>query len=611
MPIVSVQELAAAKPHYLIIGGGTAGLVVAARLSEDPNTVVGVIEAGAYHKDDAGVNIPGFASRNLFKPDFDWSFASEPHKGTNNRPVPQPRGKGLGGSSLLNFTVAVRPTKEELNALEALGNPGWNWDNLWKYMKKSERLQPPELSKEDSLRYAASPDPKLHGTDGPIAKSYTSNLFPPFPAFMDTLEKLGLPRNPDTGGGDSIGSLLFPTTVDKKDCTRSYSASAYYAPNAERPNLLVVTGAHVTKILLEPSHDGLQRAVGVEFIKDEQTYRINASKEIILSAGAFQSPQILELSGIGNKKILKQHGIETRIDLPSVGENLQDHAYAPTIIEVDDRVPTMETTYVDEEFARQLELYKEGKGLFTALPANLCSFIPAHIFAESEDLARWKSLANLEASSPDVFADTPESVKRGIRKQYEYLAKWLDDPTAPMAQILSLYLHFPVPGLPVDTSKRYMSLLGAYTHPFARGSVHITSPSPFTPPAIKMNYLSNPVDTGILVKMQQFILKIYELEPAKEFVENRVIPPVGTENDEKKLEEYVRNFLGTVYHPVGTCAMLPKEDGGVVDSRLLVYGMENLRVIDCSILPLEACCNIQPLAYAIGEKGADIIKGVI
>ncbi|CAL1709438.1 unnamed protein product [Somion occarium] len=610
MPIVSVQELIAAKPHYLIIGGGTTGLVVAARLSEDPDTVVGVIEAGDYHKDDANVNVPGFASRNLFKPDFDWSFVSVPHEGINNRPIPQHRGKGLGGSSLLNFTASVRPAKAELDALEALGNPGWNWDNLWTYMKKSERLQLPELSKEDSLRYSASPNPKFHGTNGPVAKSYTSNLFEPFPAFMDTLEKLGLPRNPETGGGDTIGSLLLPTSVDKKDCTRSYSASAYYAPNAERPNLLVVTGAHVAKIILEPSRSGLQRAIGVEFVKNEETYRIDASKEIILSAGAFQSPQILELSGIGNKDILKKHGIETRIDLPGVGENLQDHAYVPTIIEVDQKVQTMETIYDEQEFARQLELYKDGKGLFTALPSNLCAFIPAHTFAESEDLARWKSQARLEASSPDVFANTPESVKRGIQKQYEQLAKWVDDPTAPMAQILSLYMHYPIPGLPIDPSKRYMSVFGSYTHPFARGSVHITSSSPFAHPAIKMNYLSNPVDADVLLKMQRLLLKMYETEPGNSVVKNIVLPPKGTDTD-SALTEHVRNYLNTIYHPVGTCAMTPREDGGVVDSKLKVYGTENLRVMDCSILPLEASNNIQTLAYAIGEKGADIIKGVV
>ncbi|CAL1710572.1 unnamed protein product [Somion occarium] len=609
MPIVNVDTFLGAKLDYLVIGGGTSGLVVAARLSEDPNVAVGVLEAGNDHADVPEITIPGMMARVIHNPEFDWTFYSELQKYANDRKVLQSRGKGIGGSSAINFLASVRPAKEELDVLERLGNPGWNWESLLKYMKKSEHLQIPNITPDQAVAYAVVPDPNLHGTNGPIAKSFPPHVTEMHSAVLDSLEKNGVPRNAENSGGNPVGGLLFPTSVDSSTATRSHSGSAYFAPNAQRPNFLVLTGAHAAKIILASGKAGLLRATGVEFIKDGKSYVANASKEIILSAGTFQSPQLLELSGIGDKDILNVHGIEPRIDLPGVGENLQDHSLAPAIIEVDKKVESLEVLFSPEGLAKHQELYKQQKGILAGIPSSLFAFFPAKAFAGTEDIQRWKSLSSISGSPPEIFEKTKPSVKRGIEKQYELLRGWVDDPAHPMALLLSLNGHFPIPGLTIDHSKRYMTSLLAYTHPFARGTVHIKSTSPLDAPAIQQNYLSNPVDLEVLTKILQFMDKVYATEPTKSLFVKRILPPKGVETDEA-LKEYVKSTLATVHHPVGTCAMLPREDGGVVDSNLLVYGTENLRVIDCSVIPLEISSNVQTLAYAVGEKGADIVKAV-
>jgi len=609
MPIVSVEQFVTTKLDYLVVGGGTSGLVVAARLSEDPNVTVGVLEAGKYHENAPEVNIPGMMARALHNPEFDWDFRTEPQKYVKDRKLPQSRGKGLGGSSLLNLLAMARPGKVELDALEELGNPGWNWETTLEYMKKSEHLDPTKLSPEDAVRYAAAPDPKNHGTNGPIAKSFPPHVTECHTAILDALEAVGLPRNPDNGDGYPVGGLLVVTNVDSTTATRSYSAPGYYAPNAQRPNFLVLTQAYATKIHLGATATGLQRATGASFSYDDKIHDVKAGKEVILSASTFQNPQLLELSGIGDKDILSSFGIETKIDLPGVGENLQDHALVPTIVEVDSKVKSIEILFDPVQLAEQQELYKQQQGILAGIPSSVFAFMPGNVIGSEEDVKKWKSLSSIEGSAPEIFEHTKPSVKKGIQKQYEILSKWIDNPVQPLSQLLMFNGPFPVPGLTIDFSKRHLTLLCAYTHPFHRGTVHIKSTNPAEPPAIRQNYFSNEADLDILVKTVKWINKVYATAPLKDLVVRKLVP-TGGETDEE-LRDWAKDMLATVHHPVGTCAMLPKELGGVVDSKLLVYGTENLRVIDTSVVPLQISSNVQTLAYAVAEKGADIIKGVV
>ncbi|KAF8516786.1 alcohol oxidase [Gautieria morchelliformis] len=612
MPVVSVDEFLASKLDYLVVGGGTSGLVVAARLTENPDCVVGVIEAGEYHETDPTVNLPGMAGHNIFNPKYDWRFTTVPQKYVNDRKVFQSRGKGLGGSSLLNILAFVRPSKDELDSFEELGNPGWNWKSLLEYMKRSERLEAPVLSPVEAKLLAVSPDSSLHGTDGPITKSFPmTHLTEVHAKTLDSLESFGVQRNLDNSGGNTVGSILCPTCVDTKTATRSYSASAFYAPNAQRPNFLVLTEAYATKIHLKEVDGGLKCATGVDIIKDGSTFTIHAAKEVILSAGSLQTPQLLELSGIGDRRILDATGIDTVIDLPGVGENLQDHANVPTIVEVDKNVESLEILNDPVQLKKHQDLYNQQKGIFASSPGSLLAFLPAKAFGNESDVQRWVSQASM-AITPEIFASTHPTVKRGIEKQYDIMRRWIDNPEHSMGQLLYMNGHFPIPGLTSDPNKRYMTLLCAYTHPISRGTVHIASKDPTEPPSIQQNYLSNPTDLDVLAKLVSFTMRLYKTKPISGLVIGPATPKLDDDqlNDEDTLHSYVRDTLGTVHHPVGSASMLPLEDGGVVDSNLLVYGTTNLRVVDCSIIPLEISSNIQTLAYAIGEKAADIIKGL-
>jgi len=610
MPIVSVDAFVKTKFDYIVVGGGTCGLVVAARLTENPNCIVGVIEAGGFHENVPEVNVPGMMGRGLGNPDLDWTFFTEPQKYANGRKVLQSRGKGLGGSSLLNFMASVRPNYLEVDALEELGNKGWNWKSVFAYMNKSEQLQPSDVPPELAEKYANIPAPELHGKDGPIKKSFPPHLTDLHPAFLDSFEQLGIPRNPESGGaGLPIGAFLLPTSVDRKTATRSYAATGYYTPNAQRSNLVVLTGAHASKILLKSSSTGLQHATGVEFIKDGITHSVEATKEIILSAGSFQNPQLLELSGVGDKDILNSFGIEPVIDLPGVGENLQDHSVVPVIVQVDQKIETAESLFDPEALARHQELYKQQKGLLAGPPASFMAFTPANVIGTAEGIKQWVEQCSIEGAPPEIFANTKPEVKRGIAKQYEIMSRWIADPAHPMALFISLNFGFPVPGVTTDPKKRYHTVLCCYTHPFARGTVHIGSTKPTDYPLIQQNYLSNPVDLDILEKAIRFLVKVQQTSPLKDLIVEQVTPSETATTEE--IREYVKNTLSTEHHPIGTCSMLPKEYGGVVNSKLVVYGTDNLRVVDTSIIPLQLTSNTQSMAYAIGEMAADIIKGVI
>ncbi|KAF8868345.1 alcohol oxidase [Infundibulicybe gibba] len=615
MPITTLEEFTSATFDYLIVGGGTAGLTLAARLTEDPRVVVGVIEAGGYDPLVPEINVPGMMGRTIANPLYDWTFFSVPQSRANDRVVLQPRGKGLGGSSMNNFLGMFRPSRDELNALEELGNDGWNWPSLFEYMKKSESTLPSGLNSQDAKKYAADPDSALHGTQGPITKSFPTILTELHALLFDTAEVLGVQRNPETGNGKVVGAMTSFSSVDPRTATRSYAATGYFEPNSSRDNLLVLLNAQVLKIILEPVEGGFHQALGAEFLKDGTTTSVTAvKKDVILSAGTFQTPQLLELSGIGNPEILSKYKIPQIIDLPGVGENLQDHVYIPTIVEVDAKYETMEVLRDPVELKRHEELYKRQEGLFSSVPAAAFLFLPANAFGSKEEVNAWKSRIKVEPTTATPAPSRPE-LRRGLEKQYEFHRKWFVDENHAQAEILNYNGHHPsVPGVPAP-GKRYTSLVCALMHPLSRGTVHITSANPLTPPAIDPNYFANETDLDLLVHITRFALKVYNTPPFGDAFKEFLMPPketlqaTGTQvEQDERLREYVRETCAPVYHPIGTAAMLPRADGGVVDSNLQVYGTHNLRVVDVSILPMELSCHTQAMAYVIGEKGADILR---
>ncbi|KAI0332148.1 GMC oxidoreductase [Cubamyces sp. BRFM 1775] len=587
----SAEQFASTEFDYIIAGGGTAGLVLGARLSEDPSVVVGVIEAGDWDPKVDAINVPGLCGSILGNPKYDWAFMSVPQKHANDRPVFQPRGKALGGSSMLNLLGINRASSREYDAFEALGNPGWNWNEFLKYMKKSERTLP--VPAEDSSKYGlVAPNPQYHGDSGPIVKGYPTWFNPLHLDFLETLEKLGVPKNSEPDNGNNLGGVTTYVTVDSSNALRSYSASAYYEPNAGRKNLVILTNSTVTKINFRSGSSPLQ-AVGVEFINGNQRYNAVARKEVILAAGAFQTPQILELSGIGNKDILSKLGINTLVDLPSVGENLQDHVYVYSIHEIDPKYETIDDILEPEVVARQQELYKSRLGYLSTALASLFGFLPAKSFATPEQLSQWKEQALAMA----------EKAPAGLRKQLELQIQWFLNPESVEAELLPFPGFFRGSPLKPEPGARYSSMVSSLMHPLSRGSVHIASADPAAPPAIDPNYFSNPLDLEMLLAILKFTIdKAYKTSPFSDPVRKQVSPSPEECASDETLKEYIKNNCGCVYHPLGSASMLPREDGGVVDPQLKVYGTANVRVVDASVIPIQLSAHTQATVYAIAEK---------
>lgn len=341
----------------------------AARLSENPAYHVGVIEAGGDQTADSSILIPGLALSNLNNPAYDWAFKTTPQSNANGRVVGHPRGKQLGGSSAINYLYWTHASQTDIDDWGRLGNPGWSWKELDPYLSKSETYTPPtaEISSQVDTTLI---DPAEHGSHGPIQDS-----FPPFyddfyKAWEPTFKNLGLGPTGDPRGGLGIGAYATLVSQDPKDASRSFSANRYWKPNSARPNLHVLAKAQVTNVIFDSDKKPLV-ATGVKFVSAGKQYTAKIKREVILSAGAFQSPQILELSGIGNAKILKDHGIEVLYDNTNVGENLQDHLLVPLSFEVAEGEPTFESFRNATLFQLALQQYQvKHTGPFASNTAN-------------------------------------------------------------------------------------------------------------------------------------------------------------------------------------------------------------------------------------------------
>jgi len=340
---------------YLIAGGGTAGLVLAARLTENPSITVGVIEAGIDRTDDPRVLTPGLVVSMWSDPDYDWIFETIPQAHGNGRVVGHPRGKQLGGSSAINFDYWTHASQQDINDWGALGNPGWSWDELFPYFLKSENYTAPSSSFSESIDTSFIESP-LHGTKGPIQNSFPPSYDDFYAAWEPTYKYLGLGPTGDPKGGLATGAYTTLLTLAPGNASRSYAGNAYYKPNAERPNMKVLTGALVTKINFALAKPPLV-ANGVTFAVEGKSFTANASREVLLCAGSFQSPQILELSGIGDPDLLKSKGIDVLYGNPNVGENLQDHILLPLGFKAAPGEETFESLRNETYFTKALAEY--------------------------------------------------------------------------------------------------------------------------------------------------------------------------------------------------------------------------------------------------------------
>ncbi|KAJ7635380.1 GMC oxidoreductase [Roridomyces roridus] len=589
---------------YVIVGGGTAGLVLASRLTEDPSVTVLVLEAGEPNITQPEIMVPGQFGMTFGNPKFDWAFTTVKQKFSNDREVIWSRGKGLGGSSALNFYAWIKPPAADIDAIEKLGNPGWNWAEYMTYTKKSETFHPPTELQPDALPQTW--DASLRGTDGPIHTTIPFHYHVVDDLFQGTMKNMGVQRVEDPYGGNITGMWLGNSNLDPKDWTRSYATTGYYLPAQDRPNLTVLTESTVARILFKEK-DGEKplTASGVEYLRDGDKSTVNAKREVMLCAGAIKSPQILELSGksasaensIGRPGILSTIGVETKIELPGVGENVQEHSFFGISYELAGSPPTLDSLHDPAYAAEAKKLYQQGLGPQRAGVTSF-SFLPLSFISPAEAPALIDALAsNLEKQ---IQAG---SVPQSLKEQWELQMGVLKDDCLPDVELAAFPGH-----LTLCPGKTYCTVMPVLTHPFSRGTIHATSSDPTANPAIDPHYFENDFDLEVLVQAVKYTRKLAQTEPFKSGVVREVDPGVECVTDEQ-IREYIKNVHGTTWHTVGSCSMLPRSKNGVVDPELKVYGTTNLRVVDLSVVPLHIAAHTQATVYVIAEKAADIIRG--
>lgn len=599
------QLFASKTFDYLIIGGGTAGLTVASRLAEDKNIQVGVIEAGDARLDDPLINVPANTGRTMGNSTYDWGFMTAPQKGANERTFPAARGKLLGGSSSMAFLSWNRASKFEYDSWDAFAsNKGWNWEGLLPYFRKSTAITSdrvntfPGISAPDT---SAGNNPEYLGLDGPVQLSYNQVDPDTVPIYVKTLNELGIKTNPTPDNGELTGVINSRMNIDSLTGTRSYAATAYFCRSETRDNFHVLTKAQATKILFDPTRKsaGIE-ATGVEFQVESQTFTAHVRKEVILAAGVYQSPQLLELSGIGNRSLLEKLGISTIIDLPEVGENMQDHFVGSSQYELKPGILTFDELRNNPAFAtEQAEIYAKTHGGMLASFNTALSFLPFSHFLADE-----KAKSLIEAFDQAISSRSKTTPLQA--KQYAIQREWLAKGIIPQMELMLLSNGFinPEPG------KSYITVLSAGLHHISRGSVHIKSKDPLLPPVIDPKVFDSEFDVKLVLEGLKFMQRVAGTKPLVDIIESTMLPPPMLQTDEE-LTGFLKACVGTAQHPMGTASMGPQELGGVVDGDLKVYGTTNLRVCDASIIPLGLGAHLQATIYAIAEKLADMIKATV
>ncbi len=510
---------------YVIVGAGSAGCVLAARLSEDPDVSVCVLEAGPSDAAEE-IHLPaGLLPIGTSK--YDWSFFTDPEPGLDGRIRYLPRGRTLGGSSSVNAMVYIRGHRSDYDGWAAMGFDGWGWDDVLPYF----------LRTEDNERGASA----LHGSGGPLGVSEGRSRYRTCQAFIEAAVQAGIPLNDDFNGPEQDGVGWYQLT--QRGGMRCSASVAYLHPALARPNLTVETGAHVTRLLL----DGL-RATGVEIDQRDELREIRADREVILCAGTYQSPQILQLSGIGPAEDLMLAHIPPVHDLPA-GEGLQDHVASWITYTTDE--PSLLGAESEENL---ILLQSEGRGPLTSN------------FAESGGFIRTR-----------------------------------EDLPAPDVQLHHIPILFPDGGASEILVDGW-ALSSCVLRPTSTGFVKVRSRVPTAKPRILHNYLMTEEDRATALAGVRRCLEIAE-QPALRELSTGAVNPVDPDDDAAVLELIRRNST-TIYHPVGTCAM-----GRVVDGELRVLGMESLRVVDASVMPTLVRGNTNAPTIMIAERAADLIRG--
>lgn len=524
---------------YVVVGGGSAGCVMAARLSENGKYSVCLLEAGPPDR-NIWIHIPIGYGKTMFNKKLNWGFYTDPEPNMLGREIYWPRGKTLGGSSSINGLIYIRGQKDDYDAWAEQGNPGWSWEECLPYFRKLENND-------------LGPGP-TRGTDGPLHATSIKASHELVDAFVDSAEKNGVRRSADFNTGDSEGAGYYQLTTHKgRRCSTSV---AYLKPARHRPNLRVITEAHATRVIMEGT-----RAVGVEYRKHGKLIRINANREVILSTGALQSPQLLQLSGIGPASLLQEHGIPVVKDMPGVGSNLQDHLQIRLIYEVTKPITNndqLRSLMGQARIGLQWLLFRSGPlAIGINQGAMFCRALPD------------------ESSRPDTqfhFATLSADMAGGSVHDFSGC-------TYSMCQL----------------------------RPESRGRVQITSADPFEPPSMQANYLSTDLDRRMAIAGVRFARRIASTEPMKSLMKREFRPGHDAQTDDEILQ-FCREYGATIFHPSGTAKMGTVNDPmAVVDHRLRVHGIERLRVVDVSVMPTLVSGNTNVPVVMIAERASEFI----
>ncbi|KAK1974247.1 hypothetical protein LZ30DRAFT_764879 [Colletotrichum cereale] len=573
---------------YVIVGGGTAGLTLASRLSADPSNSVLVIEAGMPDNYEAAVMIPRFyPGASGFAPGtrYDWNLTSVPQTSLQGQMVNLTQGHAIGGSSTVNAMIFDRGMPSNYDAWAALGNTGWDFKALLPYFKKSESFTP--ASPENAATFGMTHDPTCHGTEGPVQSSYLAWSHPNNTNFLDAMHGLGI-STPIDQGCNPLGAYLTTHSINPRNQSRSSARTSHYDAIIGRPNLSIATGQLATKLLFDVS-SAIPKAVAVEFSTGlgSTIQKVTAGKEIIVSAGALNTPKLLQLSGIGPMSVSYKTRIVSVANLPGVGANLQDHPFGLTLSSLSKGIPGNSDLSNATYDAEQGELYySKRKGRWTDTIAEALAFIPLSNFTTPDTANRLLSTIN-DTAAQFLPPGTDETLVAGYQKQIEQILKMHKD--ASTAGMELLY---------VDGGRSVVNIL---MHPLSRGTVAINSSNPFLPPVIDPRYFSHPYDGQVLVESLRFNRKLLATGPIQALGATETLPGAATQSDEEILA-FTKGVTSTEYHYSGTCAMLPKALGGVVDSDLKVHGVDGLRIVDASIMPLVPSAHTQATVYAIAEK---------
>ena len=522
---------------YIIVGAGSAGCVLAARLSEDPATRVLLLEAGPADR-SLWLHLPIGYGKTMWNPTYNWCFHTDPEPHMNGRRIYWPRGKTLGGSSAINGLIYIRGQREDYDHWAALGNPGWAWDDVLPWFRKSEGNQ----------RGASD----LHGGAGPLKVSDIADRHALVDAFIAGAAETGVPRNDDFNGACQEGAGYYQLTTSNG--WRCSTATGYLAPARRRPNLRVETGAQAAGLVFEG-----RRAVGVRYRQGGAQRVARCRAEVLLAAGAIQSPQLLQLSGVGPAPLLRRHGVAVLHELAGVGENLQDHLQIRATYECSQPVTT------------------------------------------NDQLNSWTGRLRL---GMQWLAHRRGPLAVGINQGGCFM-RVLPESRTPDTQFHVATLSADMAGGRVHPYSGF-TMSVCQLRPESRGHVRLRSADPFEPPEMQPNYLASELDRRSAVAALKAVRAVVATAAMRPYV-RREVQPGPAVDDEAALLEFCRNHGATIFHPSGTCRM-GRDPLAVVDERLRVHGVAGLRVVDASVMPTLVSGNTNAPVVMLAEKAADMLR---